>query len=636
MNKLIIYSILLKKIILLIILFSINTSACKDIIVCGDASDGDFNLLLKVRDPSRPGFQVLCIVPEGYEYIYRYPWTGKPMNNKFLYKIIGVTTKNDVIPNIVKAGMALSNAGISYGDADTNSGWINPTKYAWDDFDWMRYAYEKAKTEEEALNFLTKEAINKYHATGVSENLFVVGPSKGFVIEADAFNYKIKEIINGIVVMSNYPKELWKTQITKTLPIASSFETSLEKTVRNNQILRLKSIQGIKIIKINEKSIIVKLIPFINALKTKNLGVFYEIKINERETVGPFSVKLIEIINNKAKISMKNKYKDWEDNILSYIEPHYGRIGIKELIYFSRLHSEDLDGLRAMCEDTVDFEAVAIYKIPKKYYDVLSAGWFSPNHACTSIYVPFHICNNDIYEPYKTGEAAELSFNLLKKYGHCILNSSFSKIEEVLINEQEKIEKIAIHNLKKGLKIDDYLTLIDKSMQKQAYLTEVMWLELEKVLNENNKQKILKSIEKIWNKNYSSSLNEMKNSIEEIIEIPSADFFIKAICDIGLDICKSKINSSQMLEIFNSDAEEYYNLSINLIKKSEYKLAFSYLEKAYNEYNTHNKNEEPIIFDDIIKSNYEIIITYIIFIEILLIIIFILIILKKKKNNKYF
>ena len=132
-------------IIFTIILFlnltvSDSTKACKDIIACGDATAGDYNLLLKVRDPSRPGLQVLCIVPEGYEYTYRHPWTGKDMKFETKHKFIGVATEGDTIPNIVKAGMSLSDAGISYGDADTGSNWKNPTRYAWDDFDWILYA----------------------------------------------------------------------------------------------------------------------------------------------------------------------------------------------------------------------------------------------------------------------------------------------------------------------------------------------------------------------------------------------------------------------------------------------------------------------------------------------------------------
>ena len=179
------------------IVLSVNVTACKDVIACGDATAGDYNLLLKVRDPSRTGFQVLCIVPEGYEYTYHHPWTGKTMDFKVWHKFIGVVTKGDTIPNIVKAGMSFSNSGIAFGDADTGSNWINPTRHAWDDFDWMRYACEKADDEDEAVELMTKDVVDEMHASGVSENLFIVGPRKGYVVEADAFNYEVKEITDG-------------------------------------------------------------------------------------------------------------------------------------------------------------------------------------------------------------------------------------------------------------------------------------------------------------------------------------------------------------------------------------------------------------------------------------------------------
>ncbi|MGF3555297.1 MAG: hypothetical protein ACQXXF_08580, partial [Thermoplasmatota archaeon] len=180
-------SIILILLLFLNIIFSFNVHACKDIIACGDATHGDYNLLLKVRDPSREGLQVLCIVPQGYRYTYRYPWNGKPFDFIVSQKFIGVSTVKDVIPNIVKAGMSINAAGVAFGDADTNSNWRNPTKNAWDDFDWIRYACQKANNEEEAVKLLTEDVVKKLHAPGVSENLFVVGPKKGFVIEADAF-----------------------------------------------------------------------------------------------------------------------------------------------------------------------------------------------------------------------------------------------------------------------------------------------------------------------------------------------------------------------------------------------------------------------------------------------------------------
>ena len=120
------------------IVLIVNVTACKNIIACGDATAGDYNLLLKVRDPSRPDLQVLCIVPEGYEYTYCHPWSGKSMSFKTKHKYMGVASVNDVIPNIVKAGMTFTAAGIAFSDADTGSGWINPTRKAWDDFDWIR------------------------------------------------------------------------------------------------------------------------------------------------------------------------------------------------------------------------------------------------------------------------------------------------------------------------------------------------------------------------------------------------------------------------------------------------------------------------------------------------------------------
>ena len=44
--------------------------ACKNIMVMNDATAGDFNLLMKIRDPSRADYQTLTIVPKGYEYQY--------------------------------------------------------------------------------------------------------------------------------------------------------------------------------------------------------------------------------------------------------------------------------------------------------------------------------------------------------------------------------------------------------------------------------------------------------------------------------------------------------------------------------------------------------------------------------------
>ena len=552
---------------------------CKDIIACGDATMGDYNLLLKVRDPSRPGLQVLCMVPEGYEYSYHTPWTGKSLNFKVLNKYIGVASKGDTIPNIVKAGMSLSDAGIAFGDADTSSNWINPTKNAWDDFDWIRYACENANTEDAAVDILTKEVVKKMHATRVAENLFVVGPKKGYVIEADAYRYKVNEIENGVVVMSNYPKELWKTQIRNTLPISRSFDTVVEKLVRNKEIVRLRSLYAIKIDEIGEDYIKVKP-SFFHALKSKSLGTITKINISERKTVGFFSVELLDIIGNKAEIRVCNKFKAWEEKMLEHIEPKYGSITIKDMFNWSRIHKEDLDGLRPMCEDLFKYEAVAIYRIPEENYETLSMGWFSPNHACSSIYVPFHICDTDIYNPYENGESAQLSLNLLNEYGHGNLIDMYNNTEDIFLKELEVIEENIISNSYNDDLTSDFLTIFDMSLQKQAYLTEEIWMQASRIINQNTKMKIIEIISGIWDTNYTYSLNKMKQALLDLEKTTASNQIIENIQKIALDICWSRIEILKL--IGNQNFEKKYHDAEKLIENNEYENGFEILQDVFS------------------------------------------------------
>lgn len=514
MHKNKIVSVLLFSFIIISIIFPLKVSACKDIVACGDATAGEYNLFLKVRDPSRPDLQVLCIVPKGYEYTYYRPWTGLPFNIKTHHKSIGVASLNDVIPNIVKAGMVFTSAGIAYGDADTNSRWVNPTKHAWDDFDWLRYSFEKANTEDEAADILTIDAVKKMHATGVSENLFVVGPKKGFVIEADAFHYKIKEITNGVSVMSNYPNELWKTQILKKLPYASSFDIVKEEYVKKGRTLRLNSFYGIRVVDIGPDFIKACQVPFLKITSNGIInGPLVEIKIGERKTVGMYSVELKSIDGNKAKVTLCNKYKAWEDRMNNHIQNEYGSITVEDMINWSRLHEDDLDGLRPMCQDEMIYEAVMIYKIPQNYYDILSCGWFSANHACSSIYIPVHICDSDIFDPYENGDAAALSLELLERFGHDNLSSFFSKVEDVFFYENELREGFSKTIITNTSEVSNFLTDVDMAMQYQGFLTQQIWLETSNISDLEIKQEVIDIIDDIWCKNYTVSLICMENSI---------------------------------------------------------------------------------------------------------------------------
>lgn len=449
-------------------------SGCKLIMAIANATAGDYNLLMKVRDPARPGLQVLCSIPNGYEYEYHHPWFGFKMHFKVEHKFIGTTTMKDVPPNITKPGMILNDAGIAIADADTLSYLVNPSKYAWDDFDWMRYAIQSADDADEAISLLTRDAVDKLHATSVAENIFVVGIDKGAIIEADAFNYRVKEIKDGIAVQSNYPKMLWNVHLLYPLFTASQFNSTFTGWVGKGEIIRLGGLMGIHIVKISSNSIIVRLFPF---------GLGKEIFVGEGKQIGNFWLRLLDINGSKAKIFLCFKYYEWERKMRDIIEERIGNITVGDMMAWSRIHSKDLEGLRGMCQG--GYEAATVYKIPKEYPEFLSTLWFAADQ-CASIFIPVHICSLDIYDAYENGEAHSIALQLLEKYGHDNLTSIFEEVEAEFINEIEEAELKAIKLLQEGKEEEaiQLLTLSDMNLQMRAIAIEKMWLNASYLNNE--------------------------------------------------------------------------------------------------------------------------------------------------------
>jgi hypothetical protein len=477
--------------------------SCKDIVITPAATAGEYSLFLKVRDPSRSGLQVLCRVLKGTQYTYHYPWTGKPFDSIVNHTYIGVATQGDTLPNIVKAGMVLTDAGLAFGDADTLSRWINPTKNAWDDFDWIRYACQTAGNEDEAISLLTSKTVDQLHATGVSENLFVVGPQKAVVIEADALRYTIQDIPD-VLVMSNYAKDLWRTQQIRSLPIASSFDAQKETLVRRGTVVHLGSFCGVTIRAITPFVITAQVFP-VFAFKNSEFNKEVTISLGTRGTVGPYSVRLFEINGNTARISLSNAMYSWEQELQEQIKPMIGNITIQDMIRWSRLHSIDLEGLRPMCEDQNTYEAAMIYKIPMEHTNLLSSGWFAANHACSSIYIPIHICDDDFYDPYETGEAAALSLALLQKYGHGNITSLCQSVENVFLFENEINEALAHLMIHADINISSFLTELDNGMQEQAFLTEQLWLSAPNISRG--------IIQDIWKENYTMTQQNIQRAI---------------------------------------------------------------------------------------------------------------------------
>ncbi len=358
-------------------------------------------------------------------------------------------------------------------------------------------------------------------------------------------------------------------------------------------VVRLKSLYGIRIVEIGDDFVSVVPVSFFHALKSSNLAVITKINLGERKTVGYFSVELLDIDGNKAKVRVCNKFKAWEEKMLEHIQPKYGSITIKDMINWSRLHSEDLDGLRPMCQDFFEYETVAIYKIPKQNYEIMSSGWFSANHACSSIYVPFHICDTEIYDPYETGEAAALSLELLDAYGHDVLTPYFSNVEEVFLHEIEVAEDISTEIILDHEKLSSFFTIVDIGMQRQAWLTERLWMEL----SQTSSQPLMDVVGSLWKHNYSTSLKSMNSTIHDIQEFFISTVFIDAIGDIALDICQSRIDTARILKMSTEKAEQEYQTGKTLFDQGKYSSAFSYLERSFEYADMAIKGISPVSLD---------------------------------------
>ena len=336
--------------------------------------------------------------------------------------------------------------------------------------------------------------------------------------------------------MSNYPKQLWHTRVLKRVTIASNFDRVYEGVVRKWQIVRLGGTLGIRILKIGKDFIVVRQFP---------LGDKVKIEEGKGEKVGYYYVYVEDCDGKTARIKVSYEYYAWENKILDMLRQKYGKITVMDLMNLSRLHSYDLEGLRGFCEG--ERKATMIFKIPID--NDLYMAWFAPDQ-CVSIYVPIHICDSDIYEPYKDGEVAEIAVALLTKFGHGGVN--FRNVEKVLIKENEKMEELAI---KKG-KAPQILTVVDMEMQKQAYLMQKLYLNA----NENERE-ILKDI---WNESYYKTICNIERKIRSFDEYGK-----ELLAQIALSICKARVEVENIVN--GSKLMNDYAYAEKLVNSGKYK-----------------------------------------------------------------
>jgi hypothetical protein len=192
-----------------------------------------------------------------------------------------------------------------------------------------------------------------------------------------------------------------------------------------------------------------------------------------------------------------------------------------------------------------------IFKIPNEHATLLSSGWFAANHACSSIYVPVHICDADFYDPYETGDAAALSLALLQRYGHGNITFLCQNIENVFYVENEINEALAHLMIHADVNISSFLTELDVGMQEQAFLTEQLWLSAPNLSRG--------SIQGIWMQNYSFTQQNIQKTISDLTRNPGSDTMISLLEKISQSISDSieKKHMMQSLFFIKSSAVHY-------------------------------------------------------------------------------
>lgn len=194
--------------------------------------------------------------------------------------------------------------------------------------------------------------------------------------------------------------------------------------------------------------------------------------------------------------------------------------------------------------------------------------------------------------------------------------------------ETDIAEQIATKMIADNQEISDFLTVVDKGMQRQAWLTEQIWMEASKISNQDTRLAITNIIEGIWEKDYSFSLKMMEASINDFKKLSNAASILDRVCDIGLDICKSRIDAANVIGKSCPTAVKEYELASTLVRRGEYELGFDHIEKAFTECDMLIKGQTPADLKDVGISKNERANFILYFLIILLIIVVIILLLR--------
>jgi len=135
--------------------------------------------------------------------------------------------------------------------------------------------------------------------------------------------------------------------------------------------------------------------------------------------------------------------------------------------------------------------------------------------------------------------------------------------------------------IKSGEDVSDIFTIFDTNVQLQAWLTENLWIEINKIFYQNDKEKIIDIISNIWLNNYTTSLDLMEQAIIDLKNISGTSTIIQMIDNITLSINRSKNYEAIALCLNSSGIEEKSIEDLHLIDQFEYEMDFEYLLNEY-------------------------------------------------------
>jgi len=107
-------------------------------------------------------------------------------------------------------------------------------------------------------------------------------------------------------------------------------------------------------------------------------------------------------------------------------------------------------------------------------------------------------------------------------------------------------------------------------------------MQTSRTINQNTKLKIIEIISGIWDKNYTYSLNKMKQALLDLEKTTASNKIIENIQKIALDICWSRIEILKLIGYENQNFEKKYHDAEKLIENSEYDNSFEILQDVFS------------------------------------------------------